>query len=378
MLHVFTASNFKVIVAAIASSAYVKAAVEAGFDVVSIDAFVDIDTQRLAKHCYQIDLYENQLDNEQLLKVLDSLDLQQFVGFCYGAGFEKSPEILTQINKRITVLGNTAKVVEKCKALVFFKLCDSLGIPHPPVVTERPLHIDGWLQKEMGGSGGGHIKQLSGKQEANLGNVYYQKLQGGKSVSCLFLASANDVQVIGFSEQWLDANEVEPFRYGGAVSHAAVSKQAKVHLTDCVRKLSQAIGLVGLNSCDVICNGNDIYVLEINPRLSATIDLYRLKQGGLMAMHIASSQLGLNAGLTEQVIVDREISMAHQVIYAKHDISIGCTIVWPSWVSDVPEVGSIFSTDMPVCTVHSEAKTPLLAKKMVQDRAVALNRKLLT
>ena len=94
-----TVSKGKLIIAAITSRPYVKAAVDAGFEVVAIDAFADKDVQKLATHCYQIGLCDGQLDSKQLLSVLYDLDLKhdskqglkQFVGFCYGAGFEKVP-----------------------------------------------------------------------------------------------------------------------------------------------------------------------------------------------------------------------------------------------------------------------------------------------
>jgi uncharacterized protein len=372
------ASNQKIIIAAIASSAYVKAAVEAGFDVVAIDVFADVDTQRLATHCYQIELSNNQLDAKQLISVLDSMDLEQFVGFCYGAGFEKTPAVLTQINERITVFGNTSEVVNRCKKVnYFFNLCDRLGVPHPSVKTERPLHSNGWIQKEIGGSGGGHIQQYFDKQIAAKENVYYQQVQTGKSVSCLFLANETGIQVIGFSEQWLAELPEAPFSYGGAVSHADINEQAKVRLKEYVANLSQSIGLLGLNSCDAICDGDNIYVLEINPRLSATISLYTHEMHDLFAKHVAACQHDLDANLM-QFNRKHKNSYAHQVIYAKQDVKVKSDLNWPPWVCDLPRVGSRLMIGSPLCTVFAEAETPSQAKSLVHARAAEMYRKFIS
>lgn len=376
------ASKPKVIIAAIASRAYVQAAVEAGFDIVAIDAFVDVDTQRLAKDCYLIDLNRNQLDKDQLIKVLDGLDLQQFVGFCYGAGFEQTPDVLTQIDKRITVLGNTAKIVSQCKtAKRFFKQCDELSVSYPSVMAMRPSNPNGWIQKTEGGSGGGHIKSLLNIQANQVNaqvhqaeSIYYQKLQLGKSISCLFIASEHGAQVIGFSEQWLDSNDDEPFRYGGAVSHAGISEQAITRFTNYVVNLAQAIGLVGINSCDAICDGDDVYVLEINPRLSATMDLYAGYL--LMEKHVAACQHTISASGIE-LNNACPLSNAHQVIYANRPLTVKDDIIWPEWVCDLPKIGNYFSVGMPICTVVAEAETAALAKSLVNERAAALNDKLL-
>jgi uncharacterized protein len=368
---VCTVNKRKLIIAAIASRAYVQAAVEAGFVVVAIDAFVDVDTQCYAKQCYQVNVVDNRLDKNQLLNVLDGLDLQQFVGFCYGAGFEQTPVVLTEISKRIPLLGNTAKAVAQCKAMCFFKQCDDLNIPHPPVRTKHPVHSGGWIQKEIGGSGGGHVKPLSDVVVAQADNIYYQKFQEGKPISCLFLAGDDEVQVIGFNEQWLEVNAVEPFRYGGAVSNVEISELAKMRFKIYVSKLSQAIGLVGLNSCDAICHGDDVYILEINPRLSATIDLYAPKYGDLMAAHVAACQNNFDTDLLQLNSV-HETSKAHQVIYAKQDGFVIQDIIWPSWVSDKPKAGSYFAMGLPVCTVTAEAETSSLAKDLAQERAITI------
>jgi len=387
ILHVSIANKPKIIIAAIASRPYVQAAVAAGFDVVAIDAFADVDLQKLATVCYQLTWDDGELNSQQLFDVLDSLDLQQFTGFCYGAGFEKTPNILRQIDEQIKVLGNTAEVVEKCKApSAFFGLCDTLNLPHPAVQYALPADATNWLQKDIGGSGGGHIKKLlnePAKQESvqkeaiqkeavQTDHVYYQKMQAGRTISCLFVANKQDVQILGFNEQWLDGGmlDSETFRYGGAVSHAQISEQAKTRLTAYITQLSQAIGLVGINSCDAICDGDDVMLLEVNPRLSATMDLYQHLP--LMALHIASQH-------SSEVHVDHvnKDSTAHQVLYAECALTVKDGVIWPDWVYDIPQSNSRFSVGMPICTVMAEAETALYAKQLVNERAATIRRQLL-
>ena len=387
-----TVSKGKLIIAAITSRPYVKAAVDAGFEVVAIDAFADKDVQKLATHCYQIGLCDGQLDSKQLLSVLDDLDLKhdskqglkQFVGFCYGAGFEKVPNSLLDINERVTVLGNSVDVIHTCKTpTIFFGLCDQLQVPFPTVVYQRPQDSHDWLRKEVGASGGEHIRQMSDTQGEKVANVYYQRFQLGMAISCLFVATESGVDVVGFNELWVDVNDDAPFRYGGAVSHAELSEQVKERLTNYVAKLSQSMGLVGINSCDAICDGDEVYLLEVNPRLSATMDLYLgdhpgdcYSDGLLMGKHIAASQYKrYEYGIKLKDIT--QTSRAHQVLYAEHAMGLKDGIIWPEWVCDVPVPGSGFSVGMPVCTVIAEAETASLAKVIVNERTLALKSKLL-
>ncbi len=367
----------KIIIAAIACRPYVEAAIACGYAVVAIDAFADAEVSAIAKSSYQLEFSHGQLNMHQLIQVISSLDLNQFVGFCYGSGFEKEPEILTKINALLPVIGNLEQVVSRCKEPdVFFTLCEQLQVPYPKVMYSQPRNTDGWLQKEIGASGGGHIQladlQVSLGQKSQEYPVYYQQFQQGQPVSCLFIASNDNrqqrcVQVIGFNEQFINPCDDAPFRYGGAVSHIGISDEAKARFEQYVGQLSEAIGLVGLNSCDAICDGDSIYVLEINPRLSATVDLYENCQ--LFEKHIAAVKG--KAVECEQVC---QKSHAQLVIYAECSVTIKDDIIWPSWIYDRPKAGSFLDEGMPVCTVVAEAETAEQAKRLVNERAVAISR----
>lgn len=372
-----TQNRKTLVIAAITSRPYVQAAVNAGFDVISIDGFTDEDTKHLAKKTHQVSIKNMQLDAEEVLAIVSSIALKTIAGFCYGAGFEMQPALLDSINQHIKVLGNSAKVVMQSKnPRWFFKCCDDVGVPYPMVMFEFPNAMDGWLQKTIGGSGGEHVKMLSTMQAEVLGDVYFQKHQDGRLISCLFLVDQSGVHIIGFNEQWPESSALAPFRYGGAVSHTELNKVAKLRFTAYIKQLVSAMHLVGLNSCDAVCDGDDVYMLEVNPRLSATIDLYSPNYHGLMAMHVAASCSKLDASAFEQNN-QRKISAAHQVIYANCEVTIGPDMDWPIWVCDVPQAGSHFKMGMPLCTVVAEAETATLAKRLVHDRAVKVSSKLI-
>lgn len=369
------ASKPIIIVAAISSRIYVEAAVKAGYDVIAIDAFVDIDVEKLAQKCFQVALVENQLDGNQLIAILDNLNLQHIVGFCYGAGFERHSNLLAKINKRLRVLGNPPSVIDHCKLPAkFFAICKQLHIAFPEVAYKAPLVGKDWLAKRVGGSGGGHIKLFDDASVSLSADTYYQKRLQGMPISCLFLASKHGVDIIGVNEQWFDSSNTEPFRYGGAVSHADINPKANLRLVEYVKQLADAFDLIGINSCDAICDGEQVYVLEINPRLSASMDLYR--NNNLMEKHIAASLMTLEASEIA-LVVNKETSFAHQIVYATHPLKIKNDIIWPEWVRDIPNAGNQLYEGMPVCTVIAEAETAAHAKTLVADRTSILKRKFL-
>lgn len=368
-------SKPKIIIAAIASRPYVQAAVEAGYEVIAIDCFADLDTKHLAKKVYQVPMQNGGLDRNELLKLINGINSHGLLGLCYGAGFEMQPELLAEVHQVVPVIGNADEVVMVCKdPMLFFATCDALEVIYPEAMLDMPKSSNGWLQKTIGGSGGSHVKPADCCDVLENG-VYYQKHQAGRSVACLFIANVDDVQMIGFHEQWLDGSAIAPYCYGGAVTQIEISLVAKARLTKYVAKLTKAIGLVGISSCDAIVNGDDVYVLEVNPRLSATIDLYVSEYPDLIERHVkACSKKPLRSLVANAA---GRVSHAHLVIYAKDELVIEHGFCWPRWVADRPEDGSHFKAGMPVCTVFSEAESAERSRSLVQDRAITINKQLL-
>ena len=369
-----------VVLAAISSRTYAEAAVNAGFDVIAIDAFSDVDLQKVVKQCYQVNVMDYQLDGMEVLETILKLEEQPVLGFSYGAGFEENPQIFQQISQHMPILGNTADAVSLCKQPAnFFGICNQLEIRYPAVCYQRPTDDSEWLQKRIGGSGGNHVVALENAQDIDSGSVYYQRLQSGSTISCLFVVNHGNVEVIGFNLQWVEESSSSPYRYSGAMSNADISKQAKLNFTNYIKQLATALGLQGLNSCDAICDGDDIYILEINPRLSASIDLYPDKK--VMQKHIAAFlQPQQDALLSEQLnndSVPTRTHVAHQVIYARHPVVVKNDITWPSWVRDVPHSGQQFDSGMPVCSVKVEADTADQVRMGLIERVAWVERQIL-
>jgi len=366
-MHAHMQSKDVLIVAAIACRPYVKLAVEAGYQVIAIDAYADVDTQQLSKQSFQVSYDGCSLDGQEMLRILDEIDLDGVLGFCYGAGFESHPEVLKEVSRRVTVLGNTAEVIKQCKSPQhFFGLCQSINMPFPRYSDVRPKQTQGWIKKRIGGSGGHHVSMVS-ESGVDDKQFYYQKVQKGLPVSCLFLAAHNSVRLIGINEQWVAADSVSPYRYGGAVSHATPTGLNKESLLNFLQAITDAFRLVGLNSCDFILNHDVLYALEINPRLSASVDLYDVIEGNLLSAHIDAC-LQREVGL---FTVSKK-AKAHQVIYAKNDLIVNKSQEWSDWVRDIPQPGSRIAAGMPVCTVIAQADNAYKAKKLVKERLVLI------
>jgi predicted ATP-grasp superfamily ATP-dependent carboligase len=353
---------------------FVEAAVRAGYTVTAIDAFADAETAALAKKSIALAYDRLGFDADALMAAINDLDLSHFDGFVYGSGFEAQPELLDKVAAKLPLIGNAAATVAALKTPArFFAALQQLNINYPDVTDSLPQdHANDFLLKFAGGSGGTHISAAKSQNVLLESKYYYQKKIDGLSVSLLFLANKHDVEIVGFNEQWVSPTVDAPYRYGGAVSHVMLPDHIKTLLSDAAKKLTSKFGLLGLNSLDAIVDAENsqISVLEINPRLSATVALYNAEQQNLLERHIKACSG--NHDLNQKAVHKLDLKCkAHAIVYAAEDIELSAAILWPDWVADKPllnQKAMKISATEPICTVLAYADSAATAKKLAQSR----------
>jgi predicted ATP-grasp superfamily ATP-dependent carboligase len=281
------------------------------------------------------------------------------------------------------------------KSVQFFSTLTDLDIPHPRTflqsekenVTSRHLNppiAQKIVRKLIGGSGGTHIQYDDLPSSGQVSDEHYhQELIAGTPVSLLFIAHERRIEIIGFNEQWLSPSVAMPFRYGGAVNHIALSAAVKQQLNRAATRLTIEYDLKGLNSLDAIlrqekaCMQEQVYVLELNPRLSASFDLYSDKVTHLMR-HIDACQYVSLQVLSE---VEEPVNRAHAIVYAATGIFIPEDFDWPEWATDTPSQlnGNRFyiAADAPICTVLALSNSSHEAKRLAISRVKMMHELLL-
>ena len=105
----------------------------------------------------------------------------------------------------------------------------------------------------------------------------------------------------------------------------------------------RAIPLKGLNTLDFIIQGERIYVLEVNHRPSASMQLY---DADLFGAHLnACRGILANTKFTSHTVC------AYQIIYADRSITIPNGFFWPKACRDLPIAGSIIRKGQPICSI---------------------------
>jgi predicted ATP-grasp superfamily ATP-dependent carboligase len=323
--------------------------------VVVLDLFNDLDTQALAIASRACAGRNGRFDRALLIEAVRELaPRERCAGLIYGSGLEGRPALLRALAREVPVIGNAPATVAQAKDPAhFFALLDALGIPHPAVRATPPPVLEGWLSKRAGGAGGGHVRP------AVLGwprreRRYFQRFQPGRPMSALFLADGRRACIVGFNEQWPVALSSRiPFAYGGAITTTDLPPAAEATIVQAVDRLTAALGLRGLNGLDFILDGQCAYAIELNPRPTATLDLYDdAALGGLLARHLDACR-----GELREPIRTSGLHRAQAIVYAQRTWQVPSGLAWPDWVSDIPAGGSSIPAGAPICTVHARAAT---------------------
>lgn len=354
------------LVVAVTGRALAGSAARAGLPVVVLDLFDDRDTRAAAVLSRSVRAPRRlRFDGRVVLGAARTLaPAGRCAGLVYGAGFEGRAELLAQLAAGRRLYGNDPSVVAAVRDPGrFFRLLDRLGIGHPRVRRQPPRSPSGWLVKHAGGAGGAQVRFAAGGRAG--AGAYFQRFEAGRTLSALFLADGRRACVVGVNEQWTaPARPGRPFLYGGAVGGVRLPAPAAARLRANLDALVAATGLVGLNGIDFLLRDEECLVLEVNPRPTATLDLYDEDYPrGLFEWHLRACR----GELPKQPAQARAVR-AHAVVYSAGLGRIGPGRTFPSWCSDVPHPGSCFTAGDPICTVHAAGRDAARAITRLQRR----------
>ncbi len=162
-----------------------------------------------------------------------------------------------------------------------------------------------------------------------------------------------------------------PFRYAGAAGPATLPATVREAAEAALAALVAATGLRGLVSADLLVDGEAWWLLEVNPRPGATLDVLDRGPVPLFAAHLAAA----GGRLPEH----RSIlpgAAATEILYAGTEIPSVPVLDWPDWAMDRPPSGSRIEAGAPICTVLAEGPDAGAARLAVARRAADLRARL--
>lgn len=354
----------------IASSARMLAAAakQQGWQPIVIDLYHDVDTQAYALKSWQA----SSLAMPVLQALVEQCCTEYAVQYVlYGSGLEQHPDSLAYLAARFTLLGNapatSARVLDKAH---FFAQLQQLAIPYPATQFTPPAPTQGWLRKAQRSQGGVGIQHATPQSDSQ-NEYYWQRWQAGASGSVLFLADGCNARVLGFNRQWCSAEFAEtPFLFAGISNHNALPAQLQQQLQHWTGQLTRVFALQGLNSLDFIYTDAQCWLLEINARPPASMQLY---PPSLFTWHIQAC----TGQLTSDPLPAYPF-MAYQICYAPVRLQIPVGFDWPPACVDLPQNAAIINAGQPICSMIASADNPATLKQRVQSIQQTLFKKLFT
>jgi predicted ATP-grasp superfamily ATP-dependent carboligase len=352
-------------VAALSARMMAESARRGGFDVIALDVFGDADTRRAARAWSCVGAPDPpRLDSDATAAAMARLrTVAGCIGWVAGAGFEGSPSLLARCAAVARLIGNATETMRSVRdPATFFARLAAMGIAYPEIAWTRPVEPGGWLRKDARGSGGWHIRpvQLGDPRHPDAPpHVYFQRRREGRSMSALFLADGRDARLLGINELIVEPLRSLPFVYRGAIGPLTLTPRITRDIDEAVRAIVREWRLVGLNSLDFLLDGEGIFVLEVNPRPSASMALHDdVVPRGLMRTHVDACLAGsLPTTMTERAAGCRGYSIVFAEASLRFPSAMGERWLDLRWCHDIPMPGESIAEGGPVCSVSARGRS---------------------
>lgn len=365
-----------------------EAAARDGFGVVAIDLFGDADT-RAASQSW-LPAGPPGAMRLQVPIVLDALRglarRGDVAGWVAGAGCEGEPDLLAEGASLLPLIGCTPQAVQRVRdPLAFFDFLAAYGIAHPEVRSTLPADTRGWLVKDARGCGGWHIHEAALAAGAALHpQQYVQRRAAGTPMSATYCGNGREALLLGFNELNVRAIGRHPHVYCGAIGPLPLPfhlpEAAEQQVRRALRLLTAGMALQGLGSLDFLLDGEEVLVLEVNPRPPASMALYeRHLKTGLMAAHVDACQSGQLPEFALRPPADGAVS-GQQIVYAPKPLRLGAEAAlalqdWPD-CHDLPLAGTRFNAGDPLCSLGARGQNAAEVRARLRHSRTALLQKL--
>jgi predicted ATP-grasp superfamily ATP-dependent carboligase len=195
-----------------------------------------------------------------------------------------------------------------------------------------------------------------GKKTSAAGD-YFQEFIPGTPVSAAYVAAAGSATLIGLTEQFLAGDDVNAqFHYAGSIGPLPISPLLTESLARIGSLLADAFSLLGLFGIDGVLADDLFLPVEINPRYTASMELYDHALGtSLVALHVAA------CGELRLPVLQSPVNAAwyaKKIVYAPSEIHVPELFEHllsgkpeAAIIADVPCAGTTIAAGHPVLTI---------------------------
>lgn len=362
----------------VSTRALMESAAQSGRQIRGLDFFGDWDTKQLGN---SLGLTNNFGLKPSVKVLLEAARLIPCEALVYGSGPENHPEGLAYWEERGLLYGNGVSVLKKVRNPWLVRQCleqTEVRMPEFFSVKQWKRNLNGkkWLLKPLHRGGGHGIIELPEKEEAvsalflklkNAERYIVEEYIEGIPASATFLANGREAVLLGTSRQLIGNKSLEkPFLYMGNIvpffmppyfDRQIFNKK----LTGAVTQLTAAFQLKGVNTLDFIVNARGIFVLELNPRWSGSVELIENYLGERIFERHLSACRGLALDSVKEALDTRPEYWGKTLVYADFPFTVikhedkALRFLYENGARDIPCAGTRIDKGQPICTVLAKA-----------------------
>jgi len=255
---------------------------QAGFRAIVLDLYADRDSGD-ARDILPIDSHPDSIV-PQLSKLKSGWVL-------LTGGMENYPDLVEELARYHRVLGPTAEQIKCFRDIEV--LSDSISQSGQSDVLSFPETVTslsdvgsefGWLSKSRSGCGGFHIERMSelGASAVAPNKVYFQREILGQSIGTVFSCEQSKVHLLGVTaaltsevhESLVGPQPVlPPMAYRGSYGVIEISNLLRIAMCSWAHSITRKLHYTGIMQADWIVDENKAWLLEINPRWTASMEV---------------------------------------------------------------------------------------------------------
>ena len=316
-----------------------------GHAVVAVDRFGDADLQRL---CPSVSIMRDLGGRGGMAELVAAAEPIRADRVIYGAGLENRPDLVARLAAGRTLLGCTPRTLRRVRDPVLLGAAlRAADFAYPRTLPgrdapERADRTRRWLRKPVRGGGGRGVRPWRG--ERPVGDVIVQERIAGLPCSAAAVADGRSATLLGVSEQLIGRRALGAggLRWCGNVVPPRLPAREQDALAAAAQAicahLAAAFGLRGVFGVDMVWDGAQPWVVEVNPRPVASLETIDAVHG---ARSFAAHLAGCAGRLPEAGGGGVAAAAGKAVVFAAEDLRVPDTSGWTArGIRDVPHPGS--------------------------------------
>ncbi len=306
------------------------------------------------------------------------------IPFLPTGGWENRLEELNRIESSRPLWSSSPSAIRQARnPLILQQLLEQAGFDGLAVRTSKQtwmprgeIDVREWIRKSRGSTGGMAVRRVHSRAPISLdADEFDQQYVEGELFSAQFFSTQGKHELLGMTRLIAGCPELpdRPFAYVGNISCPPADAAA---LNSEVERMGQLLGeafsLRGPWGIDLCRHASGLYVLELNPRYTAGMEVLELATG--------QSFLERPHSLQKRRARPADLIVGKATIYAPRDFLLPADWNWSDlgaasydcWdvpeLSDLARPGTRFQAGDPVCTVWERTTTVEKCDKLLDRR----------